>query len=66
MPNYIVYRLNETGRIRGSEWIGAVDDEDALLLARALLPGISSEVWQRDRRVGRLGCALRRQGAARP
>ena len=59
MPNYIVYRLNETGRIRGAEWIGAVDDEDALLLARALLPGVSCEVWQRDRRIGRVGYARR-------
>ena len=58
MPNYIVYRLNDAGRIRGAEWIGARDDEHALRVARALVPGASCEVWQLDRRIGRVGWPL--------
>ena len=54
MPNYIVYRLNEAGGIRGAEWISASNDADALLLARAMLPGVDCEVWQRNRRIGRV------------
>ena len=54
MAKYIVYRLNEAGKIRHSEWIDASTDEEALEEARALaLPG-ACEVWQRDRLVGRV------------
>ena len=54
MGKYIVYRLNEVGKIRHSEWIDADSDEQALAAARALKSSNGCEVWQRDRLVGRV------------
>jgi hypothetical protein len=59
MGTYIVYRLDGDGRIRGSEWLDALSDRFALEGARALAadhgcPG-GCEVWQRDRKLGRVG-----------
>jgi hypothetical protein len=53
--NYIVYLLDGSGRICRSEWIAAEDDEEALVIARSLRIRNSCEIWQRDRRVGRVG-----------
>jgi len=54
MAKYIVYRLNEAGKIRHSEWIDARSDEAALAEARALNLSDGCEVWQRNRLVGRI------------
>jgi hypothetical protein len=53
--NYIVYILDGTGRIHGAEWIAAADDSDALAQARRLTTGGRCELWQRARRIARLG-----------
>jgi hypothetical protein len=57
-PNYIVYILNDAGRIRCAEWIAATGDDDALAQVRRLKPSAECELWQRDRRIARLpsGC----------
>jgi hypothetical protein len=54
MAMYIVYRLDGTGRIHGAEWLDAVSDHYALEGARAIAEGGGCEVWQRERRIGRL------------
>jgi hypothetical protein len=53
--NYIVYFLDDGGKIRGAEWIAAWDDADALAQARGLAGSGSCELWQRARRIARLG-----------
>ena len=55
--NYIVYILDGAGKIRSSEWIAAVDDDHALEMIRILKLSTDCEVWQRDRRVGRIGAS---------
>ena len=52
--NYIVYLLDGDGKIRGAEWIAAVSDDHALAQVRALGSATDCELWQRDRRVGRV------------
>jgi hypothetical protein len=54
MGTYIVYRLDGVGKIRGAEWIDALDDRFALEGAKALAGPGGCEVWQRSRRVGRV------------
>jgi hypothetical protein len=55
VAKYILYCLNEAGRIWRSESLDAASDEDALAAARAMDLPHGSEVWQRDRMVGRVG-----------
>ena len=54
--NYIVYVLDGVDRICGAEWIAAGDDADALAQARRLACSGRCELWQRARRIARLGC----------
>jgi hypothetical protein len=54
VAKYIIYCFNEAGRIWRSEWIDAAGDEDALARARALKLPHGCEVWERDRRVGKV------------
>ena len=54
MGMYIVYRLDGTGRIRGAEWLDALSDRYALEGARAIAGQGACEVWERDRRIGRV------------
>lgn len=59
MGKYRVYRLDGAGKIRGAEWLDAVDDRFALQGARAIwgecLGGC--EVWQGARLVGAVRAA---------
>jgi hypothetical protein len=57
---YIVYVLDGAGKIRRAEWIEAASDRQALVRA-SRLPALLNdsaiggcEVWQRDRRIGRV------------
>jgi hypothetical protein len=52
--HYIVYLLDAAGKIRSSDWIAAWGDEEALAQVRAFRLGSECELWQRDRRVGRV------------
>ena len=58
MGTYTVYRLDGTGRIHGAEWLTAVDDRFALEGARSIAGSRGwfggCEVWQLDRKVGRV------------
>lgn len=59
VANYIVYILDGAGKISRSVWISAADDQNALEMIRMLKLSTDSEVWQRDRRVGRIVAAKR-------
>jgi hypothetical protein len=52
--NYIVYLLDGDGKIRGAEWIAAVSDDHALAQVRALGSATPCELWQLDRKIGRV------------
>ena len=54
MGKYRVYRLDGVGKIRGVEWLDALDDRFALEGARAIAEAGGCEVWQLDRKVGRV------------
>ena len=54
MGKYIVYRLDGAGRIRGAEWMDALNDRFALEGARTMTGAHGCEVWQLDRCVGRV------------
>jgi hypothetical protein len=54
MGKYRVYRLDGTGRIRAVETLDALDDRFALQGARAIADIGGCEVWQLDRKVGRV------------
>jgi hypothetical protein len=53
-PNYTVYVLGPDGKVRRAEWIAAASDADALAAVRALDCASECELWQRNRRVGRV------------
>jgi hypothetical protein len=61
---YIVYILNDEGRIRGAEWIAACDDADALAQVQRLNLAARCELWQRDRKIGAVGPGARRSSPA--
>ena len=54
MGKYRVYRLDGVGKIRGVEWLGALDDRFAIEGARAIAETGGCEVWQLDRKIGRV------------
>jgi len=54
MGKYRVYRLDGVGKIRGVEWLDALDDRFALQGARAIAETGGCEVWQLDRKIGRV------------
>ena len=54
MGKYRVYRLDGVGKIRGVEWLDALDDRIALQGARAIAETGGCEVWQLDRKIGRV------------
>ena len=54
MGKYRVYRLDGVGKIRGVEWLDALDDRFAIEGARAIAETGECEVWQLDRKIGRV------------
>jgi hypothetical protein len=54
LPAYRHYRLDGAGSIKSAEWLEASDDEDALRKVRALDLREGSELWFRNRLVGRV------------
>ncbi|NUR44644.1 MAG: hypothetical protein HOP91_00590 [Sphingomonas sp.] len=54
MGKYRVYRLDGVGKIRSVEWLDALDDRFALEGARAIAEAGGCEVWQLNRKVGRV------------
>ena len=54
MKTYRIYSLDSRGRIVGDREIDAENDEEAVFAARSLQRTLVTEVWSRDRRVGRV------------
>ncbi len=54
MPAYRAYLIDEHDRVASYRPIDADSDAEALQAARALVDGCDVEVWQLDRRIGRL------------
>jgi hypothetical protein len=51
---YRLYRFDGASRIISADWIEAANDAEAIHLARHET-GLSREVWDRERLVGRVG-----------
>jgi hypothetical protein len=54
MRTYQVYSINGTGGITGNRDIEAENDDEALFAVRAMQRPYSTEVWYRDRRIGKI------------
>lgn len=54
MPTYRAYLINGDNRVSSYRAIDADTDADALEAARNFVEGCDVEVWQLDRKVGRL------------
>jgi hypothetical protein len=54
MPTYRAYLINEDNRVSSYKPIDADTDADALTAARALADVCAVEVWDLDRKVGRI------------
>ena len=54
MKEYRVYSIDGCGRITGDRTIEAADDDEAVFAARSMKRPLMTEVWFRDRRVGRV------------
>lgn len=53
LPSYRLFKMDpQSGRRGPGEWIEAADDDDALRLARDVVPAIKCEVWLQTRLVG--------------
>jgi hypothetical protein len=53
MPAYRLYRVDGDGRISGSEWLAADNDEDAITYVRKRFTGSPRELWHHERLVAR-------------
>ena len=54
MPTYRAYIINGDNRVSSYRAIEADTDADALKVARNFVDGCDVEVWQLDRKIGRL------------
>jgi hypothetical protein len=54
-PAYRLFHIADDGRIKKADVLKALSDAHALQLARSLINGCRVEVWDRTRRVARLG-----------
>ena len=54
MRTYQVYSIDLQGRIVGDREMEAENDEEAVFAARSLQRALVTEVWSRDRRIGRV------------
>lgn len=54
-PAYRLFHIADDGHIKKSDVLEALSDAHALILARSLMNGCPVEVWDRARRVARLG-----------
>ena len=54
MKSYRVYSIDERGSICGDRTIEALSDEEAVFAARAMQRPLETQVWLRDRRIGRV------------
>ncbi len=54
-PAYRLFHIADDGHIKKSDVLDALTDAHALLLAKSLINGCAVELWDRARRVARLG-----------
>lgn len=54
MPTYRAYLIDENNRVTSYKPIDAATDSEALQAARQLVDGCDVEVWDRDRKIGRV------------
>ena len=54
MREYEIYSIDEFGRITGNRTIEAPSDEEAVWAVKSMQRPLNTEVWYRDRRVGRI------------
>jgi hypothetical protein len=54
VKTYRIYSVDSRGRIVGDREIEAENDEEAIFAARSLQRTLVTEVWSRDRRIGRV------------
>jgi hypothetical protein len=54
MRKYQVYSVDPEGRVLGNRVIEAASDDDAIFTARSMRRQFNTEIWHRDRRVGRI------------
>ncbi len=55
MPTYRAYLINGDNRVSSYRAIDADSDAEALRAARQFVDGCDVEVWDLDRKIGRLG-----------
>ena len=59
MRDYRLYCLNGLGKIIAeAEWVSAVDDKEAVILARAMRKPGDCELWEGNRRVAMIAYAM--------
>lgn len=54
MPTYRAYLIDKDNRVASYKPIEAATDAEALTVARQFVDGCDVEVWQLDRKIGRL------------
>lgn len=54
MPTYRAYLIDGSDRVSSYRAIDAETDADAMAAARQFVDGCDVEVWQLDRKIGRL------------
>jgi hypothetical protein len=54
MRTYQVYSINGAGGITGNREIEAENDDEALFAVRSMQRPLITEVWNGDRRIGRI------------
>jgi hypothetical protein len=54
MPDYRLYCLDGANKISHAEWIDAMSDEDAIMIARSHEKPVAWELWLRNRLVARI------------
>jgi hypothetical protein len=58
MTDYRLYCMDGAGHIGFGEWIEATSDDEALAIVRAKKLSVNCELWDRNRRVGRVPARL--------
>jgi hypothetical protein len=54
VKEYRVYSIDECGRITGDRTIEAQSDDEAVFAVRSMQRPLVTEIWFRDRRIGRI------------
>ena len=54
MREYQIYSIDDRGSIVGNRVIEAKDDDEAVFAVRSMQRPYQTEVWHRDRRIGRI------------